>query len=92
MRKAIRRAIKINAEEVVRVVTVDKEKGYIDLSKKKVDHDEIVETTDQFAKAKTVQSIARSVAGHVKVPLIDVLKTIVWPIYKKGDKPLEIFK
>jgi translation initiation factor 2 alpha subunit (eIF-2alpha) len=27
MRKAIRRAIKINAEEVVRVVTVDKEKG-----------------------------------------------------------------
>lgn len=26
------------------------------------------------------------------MPLLDVLKTIVWPIYKKGDKPLEIFK
>lgn len=42
MNKAIRKAIKPNAEEVVRVVNVDIEKGYIDLSKKKVDQSETV--------------------------------------------------
>ena len=54
--------------------------------------DEIIDVTDSYAKGKTVQSIARSVAQHENVPLIDVLKAVVWPIYKTEDKPLDVFK
>merc|ERR1712079_398085 len=44
------------------VIRVDKDKGYIDLSKRRVSKEDIERCTEKYSKAKAVNSIARHVA------------------------------
>ena len=46
--------IRIGRNECVVVIRVDKEKGYIDLSKRRVSPEDIVRCEEKFAKAKAV--------------------------------------
>ena len=46
------KAIKVGRTEIVQVLQVDAEKGYIDLSKKRVQVDQIQQAEDRYAKAK----------------------------------------
>jgi translation initiation factor 2 subunit 1 len=48
---------------------VDKEKGYIDLSKRRVSPEDIVKCEERYMKSKTVASILRHVAS--KIPSLD---------------------
>ena len=57
MRKAIHRAMKVGKVEPVRVIRVDVNKGYIDLSKSKVNPEDENNAKDKFAKAKAIHSI-----------------------------------
>ncbi|RWS13450.1 Eukaryotic translation initiation factor 2 subunit 1-like protein [Dinothrombium tinctorium] len=60
--RSINKLIKIGRSECVVVIRVDKEKGYIDLSKRRVSPDDITRCEEKFAKAKAVNSILRHVA------------------------------
>lgn len=60
--RSINKLIRIGKSECVVVIRVDKEKGYIDLSKRRVLPEDIVACEDKFAKAKAVNSILRHVA------------------------------
>ena len=54
--------IRVNRNEVVMVLRVDREKGYIDLSKRRVDPDSIAKCEDRYNKAKAVHRVLRQVS------------------------------
>ncbi|KAI0985684.1 hypothetical protein GJ496_005669 [Pomphorhynchus laevis] len=57
--RSINKLIRIGRNECVQVIRVDKDKGYIDLSKRRVAPEEIIACEEKFARAKTVNSIVR---------------------------------
>ncbi|CAH0385210.1 unnamed protein product [Bemisia tabaci] len=60
--RSINKLIRVGKTEPVVVIRVDKEKGYIDLSKRRVSPEDIEKCTERFSKAKAVNSILRHVA------------------------------
>ncbi|KAF9051285.1 eukaryotic translation initiation factor 2 alpha subunit-domain-containing protein [Panaeolus papilionaceus] len=63
--RSVQKLIRVGRNEVVVVLRVDKEKGYIDLSKRRVSPEDIVKCEERFMKSKTVASILRHVASKV---------------------------
>lgn len=53
---------KINKNDVCQVIRVDKEKGNIDLSKRKIDQDQVKELEARYAKGKKVLSFMNNLA------------------------------
>ncbi|KAF7797444.1 hypothetical protein EIP86_008639 [Pleurotus ostreatoroseus] len=66
--RSIQKLIRVGRNEVVVVLRVDKEKGYIDLSKRRVSPEDITKCEERYMKSKTVASIMRHVAS--KVPTV----------------------
>lgn len=60
--RSINKLIRIGKTECVVVIRVDKQKGYIDLSKRRVSPEDVIKCEEKFAKAKAVNSILRHVA------------------------------
>ncbi|KAI0300595.1 eukaryotic translation initiation factor 2 alpha subunit-domain-containing protein [Multifurca ochricompacta] len=63
--RSIQKLIRVGRNEVVVVLRVDKEKGYIDLSKRRVSPEDITKCEERFMKARTVASIMRHVASRI---------------------------
>jgi len=63
--RSIQKLIRVGRNEVVVVLRVDKEKGYIDLSKRRVSPEDIIKCEERYTKSKTVASIMRHVASKV---------------------------
>eukprot|EP01017_Pseudomicrothorax_dubius_P018686 TRINITY_DN2062_c0_g1_i1.p1 TRINITY_DN2062_c0_g1~~TRINITY_DN2062_c0_g1_i1.p1 ORF type:complete len:354 (-),score=134.84 TRINITY_DN2062_c0_g1_i1:171-1232(-) len=78
------RALKVGRTEIAKVLKVDEEKGYIDLSKKQVPLEEVQKFEDKVAKAKKVNSILRTVAEKCGINIDHLYDTIVWPLNRKG--------
>ncbi|XP_031551640.1 eukaryotic translation initiation factor 2 subunit 1-like [Actinia tenebrosa] len=57
--RSINKLIRVGRNECVVVIRVDKDKGYIDLSKRRVSPEEVKKCEEKFTKAKTVYSILR---------------------------------
>jgi len=60
--RSINKLIRVGRTEPVIVIRVDKDKGYIDLSKRRVSKEDIEGCTEKYSKAKAVNSIVRHVA------------------------------
>ncbi|KAF9788446.1 eukaryotic translation initiation factor 2 subunit alpha [Thelephora terrestris] len=69
--RSIQKLIRVGRNEVVVVLRVDKEKGYIDLSKRRVSAEDITKCEERYMKSKTVASIMRHVASKVPSTSID---------------------
>ncbi|KZT00752.1 eukaryotic translation initiation factor 2 subunit alpha [Laetiporus sulphureus 93-53] len=67
--RSIQKLIRVGRNEVVVVLRVDKEKGYIDLSKRRVSPEDIIKCEERYTKSKTVASILRHVAS--KLPSVN---------------------
>lgn len=67
--------------EFVLVTNVDKIKGYIDLSKKRISPDEVLKAEQRWMKSKCVQSIMSRVSVLSQIPLFDLHQQITWPLY-----------
>ncbi|KJA21455.1 hypothetical protein HYPSUDRAFT_42105 [Hypholoma sublateritium FD-334 SS-4] len=63
--RSVQKLIRVGRNEVVVVLRVDKEKGYIDLSKRRVSPEDIVKCEERYLKSKTVASILRHVASKI---------------------------
>ena len=74
------------------VLRVDKEKGYIDLSKRRVSPEDLALCEDRFNKSKMVHSIMRHVAETTGNEVEDLYKNICWPLYKMYGHAFEAFK
>ncbi|KLO13718.1 eukaryotic translation initiation factor 2 subunit alpha [Schizopora paradoxa] len=63
--RSIQKIIRVGRNEVVVVLRVDKEKGYIDLSKRRVTAEEKEKCEDRFNLSRQVASILREVASKL---------------------------
>lgn len=90
--RSIHKLIRVNRNEVVMVLRVDKEKGYIDLSKRRVSPEDVAACEDRFNKAKAVHGVLRHVAERRKYYLEDLYEKIGWPLYKKYGHAFDAFK
>lgn len=67
--RSVSSLIKVGRIEPVMVLRVDKEKGYIDLSKRRVSEEDIQGCEERYNKSKLVHSIMRHVAETMKLDL-----------------------
>jgi hypothetical protein len=76
----------------VMVLRVDKEKGYIDLSKRRVSPEDLKACDEKFNKSKMVHLIARHAAETTGVDLQELQEKVTWPLYKQYGHAFEAFK
>lgn len=81
--RSVQKLIRVGRNEVVVVLRVDKEKGYIDLSKRRVSPEDIVKCEERYMKSKAVASILRHVAS--KIPTVGADGQVV-PSAEPQDK------
>uniref|UniRef100_A0A4W5MAE1 Eukaryotic translation initiation factor 2 subunit 1 n=1 Tax=Hucho hucho TaxID=62062 RepID=A0A4W5MAE1_9TELE len=89
--RSINKLIRIGRNECVVVIRVDKEKGYIDLSKRRVSPEEAIKCEDKFTKSKTVYSILRHVAEVLEYTKEEQLESLftrtAWVFDEKYKRP-----
>jgi len=97
--RSINKLIRVGRNECVVVIRVDKDKGYIDLSKRRVSPEEVKKCEEKFNKAKTVNSILRHVAEVMDYEsdeqLEELYEKTAWFFdekYKATGGSYEIFK
>ncbi|KAI3897989.1 hypothetical protein MKW92_016642 [Papaver armeniacum] len=64
------------------VIRVDEDKGYIDLSKRRVTEEDIATCEERYHKSKLVHSIMRHVAETTQLDLEDLYIHFGWPLYR----------
>jgi len=79
--RSISKLLYIGKKDVLQVINVNKEKDYIDLSKKSIQKEEIYKYKKQYKKDKTVHNIVKHVAITNKLPLEELLNKLNWPSY-----------
>ncbi|KAK3854289.1 hypothetical protein Pcinc_012641 [Petrolisthes cinctipes] len=97
--RSMNKLIRVGKTEPVVVIRVDKEKGYIDLSKRRVSKEDVERCTEKFAKAKAVSSIIRHVGellGYTQEEQVEQLyQQTAWHFeekYKKQACAYDVFK
>jgi len=90
--RSIQKLIRVGRNEVVVVLRVDKEKGYIDLSKRRVSPEDIKKCEERYNKSKMVHSIMRHVAEKTLTPIEKLYETIGWPLNKSYGHAIDAFK
>lgn len=90
--RSISKLIKVGRQEPVMVLRVDQEKGYIDLSKRRVSPEDVAACEEKFNKSKMVNSILNHVAATTNISVEELYKTVGWPLYKKYGHAFEAFK
>ncbi|QCE06728.1 translation initiation factor 2 subunit 1 [Vigna unguiculata] len=90
--RSVNSLIKVGRIEPVMVLRVDKEKGYIDLSKRRVSEEDIQACEERYNKSKLVHSIMRHVAETLNIDLEELYVHIGWPLYRKYGHAFEAFK
>jgi len=97
--RSVNKLIRIGKTEPVVVIRVDKEKGYIDLSKRRVAAEDVEKCNEKFSKAKAVNSILRHVADllgyETDAQLEELYTKTAWHFeekYKKKASAYDAFK
>lgn len=90
--RSIHKLIRVGRTEVVVVLRVDKDKGYIDLSKRRVSPEDIQKCEEKFNRSKAVHSILRHVSETCKVRVEDLYKQFGWDLYKIYGHAYDAFK
>lgn len=105
--RSIQKLIRVGRNEVVVVLRVDREKGYIDLSKRRVSPEDITKCEERYTKSKTVASIMRHVASKAPSPVVEegadaaqseeaaleqLYEQIAWPLSRTYGHAYDAFK
>ncbi|KAI1311551.1 hypothetical protein EDD11_003433 [Mortierella claussenii] len=90
--RSIQKLIRVGKNEVVVVLRVDKEKGYIDLSKRRVSATDIAKCEERYNKSKAVHSIMSTVAKKENKDLETLYEQLAWPLYAKYGHAYDAFK
>lgn len=90
--RSIQKLIRVGRNEVVVVLRVDKEKGYIDLSKRRVSPEDVLKCEERFNKSKAVHSIMSHVSGKLNLDMEKLYDDVAWPLHKKYGHSYDAFK
>uniref|UniRef100_A0A914LF06 Eukaryotic translation initiation factor 2 subunit 1 n=1 Tax=Meloidogyne incognita TaxID=6306 RepID=A0A914LF06_MELIC len=94
--RSVNKLIRVGRSECVVVIRVDKDKGYIDLSKRRVYSKDLIQCEDRFAKAKAVNSILRHVADQLgyteNEKLEELYQKTAWHFDRKLKKKAASFE
>jgi translation initiation factor 2 subunit 1 len=90
--RSISKLIRVGRTEICMVLRVDKDKEYIDLSKKLVAPEDRALCEEKVSKSKCVHSIMRHVASQFDMPLKTLCQLIAWPLYAKYGHAYDAFK
>lgn len=91
-------AQRVGKEEVARVVRVDKERGYIDLSMRLRSQDSAVECSKRYRKSKAVHCIMTQAAELLQresengLTLEQLYRRVGWPLYAKYGHAYDAFE
>lgn len=90
--RSIHKLIRVGRNEIAMVVRVDEEKGYIDLSKRRVSPEDVAACEDKFKKANAVHGVLRHLADRKGLYLKELYEKIGWPLYRKFGHAYDAFK
>ncbi|TXT09027.1 hypothetical protein VHUM_02501 [Vanrija humicola] len=90
--RSVQKIIRVGRNEVVVVMRVDPEKGYIDLSKRRVSAEDVVKCEERYEKGRAVDSILTQVAKRRGVTPESLYEQIAWPLHRKYGHSYEAFK
>jgi len=92
--RSVSKLLKVGRTEFCMVLRADHEKGYIDLSKRRVEPADAKIKEEKFANAKAVHGIMRHVATQHGIAVDDLCMKVSWPLYnnKKFVDAHEAFK
>tara|TARA_B100000609_G_C17136162_1_gene392938 strand:- start:1 stop:933 length:933 start_codon:yes stop_codon:yes gene_type:complete len=90
--RSIGKLLKVGRVEPVMVLRVDEDKGYIDLSKRRVSPEDVAECEERYNKSKMVHSIMRHTAETTHSDLETLYKNIAWPLYRKYGHAFDAFR
>ncbi|PSR85110.1 Eukaryotic translation initiation factor 2 subunit alpha like [Actinidia chinensis var. chinensis] len=90
--RSINSLIKVGRTEPVMVLSVDPDKDYVNLSKRRVAEEDAKACEDRYNKSKLVHSIMWHVAETMAIHLEDLYIQVGWPVYRKYGHAFEGFK
>merc|ERR1712113_513152 len=92
--RSMTKVLRVGSTEVCMVMSVDEEKGYVNLSKKRVEPEDAPIRQEMYAKAKAVHGVMQHVASTHNIPIEELCNKISWPLYKskKHSSAYDAFK
>ncbi|KAL0393259.1 UNVERIFIED_CONTAM: Eukaryotic translation initiation factor 2 subunit alpha [Sesamum radiatum] len=90
--RSIASLVRIGRVEPVMVLHVDPDKGFVNLSKRRISQDDATACLERYNKSKHVHSILRHVAETMDVHLEELYIHVGWPLYRKYGHAFETFK
>eukprot|EP00287_Rhodomonas_sp_CCMP768_P008180 CAMPEP_0196738580 /NCGR_PEP_ID=MMETSP1091-20130531/15883_1 /TAXON_ID=302021 /ORGANISM="Rhodomonas sp., Strain CCMP768" /LENGTH=433 /DNA_ID=CAMNT_0042082551 /DNA_START=106 /DNA_END=1410 /DNA_ORIENTATION=+ len=90
--RSVKKLINVGRQEVALVLRVDKDKGYIDLSKRRVSPEDVDNLEERFNKSKSVHSIMRNLATTERRDVEDLYESFGWELGDEFGHILDAFK
>ena len=90
--RLVNKLLKIGNKETMMVIRVDRDKRYIDVSKKKVQQTDAFKTEKTFKKAKMVHNILKQVATKLDCYLLELYEGFAWDLYDKYGHAYDSFR
>ncbi|KAJ1671144.1 eukaryotic translation initiation factor 2 subunit alpha, partial [Spiromyces aspiralis] len=79
--RSIQKLVRVGKRDVAMVMRVDEEKGYIDLSKRRVLEEDKQKCLERFERSRTVHSILRNVSANLEIDIEQLYEQFGWPLY-----------
>ncbi|KAH8739968.1 eukaryotic translation initiation factor 2 alpha subunit [Cryptosporidium ryanae] len=90
--RSVNKLTRVGRLEVVVVLRVDKNKGYIDLSKRRVNPEDVEKCEEKYSKMKRVYQTVRHIAQKEGVSVEELSEKLIWPLHKKYGHALDALK
>lgn len=90
--RSLLKILRIGSTEIVTVVSVDEEKGYIDLSKKRVDEGDRAPAQEKYMKAKAIHGIMQHVARNHDISCEELCSKVSWPLQELHGCAYDAFR
>lgn len=81
--KSVQKLIKVGKREPLLVINVDQEKGFVDLSRKRVNPEDIKKWEKRYNLHLKIHNIMKQTAASLNEDLINLYQRVTWPLGKK---------
>lgn len=88
----VRKLLRVGTQDIMQVIHIDKEGGFIDLSKRTIQFADIEVTKKYFEKSKIVNLIMKLTAFTLGIPVLKVYERFGWDLYDHFDHAYDSFK